>query len=192
MKEIVLASSNPNKLREINEIASSFGVQFESAPDGFNPEENGKTFEENAFIKAYEAAKLTNKIALADDTGLCVDALDGAPGIYSARFAKTQEEKISKMLSLLKDVPEEKRTAFFICSMVIVNPKGETLFSSVGKINGKIDTKPAGVNGFGYDPIFFIPEMNKTMAEMTEKEKNTVSHRALALNKVLDYIIHHA
>ena len=192
MKQIVLATSNPNKLREINEIASSFGVQFESAPEGFNPEENGKTFEENAYIKASEAAKLTGKIALADDTGLCVEALNGEPGIYSARFAKTQEEKISKMLSLLKNVPKEKRSAFFICSMVIVNPKGETLFSSVGKINGMIDTKPAGVNGFGYDPIFFIPSENKTMAELTEKEKNTISHRALALKDVLNYIIHNA
>ncbi len=185
---IVLASANSNKLSEINAISQSSGVIFELPKGEFNPIENGKTFASNAYIKAFEAAKLTGKIAMADDTGLCVDKLNGAPGLYSARYAPTPEEKIDKILKELKDVPLEDRTANFTCSMMLVNSDGDILYSAEGKINGIITFEPAGVNGFGYDPIFFIPEYNKTMAEISEAQKNTISHRALALAKMLKFI----
>ena len=128
---------------------------------------------------------MTNKIALADDTGLCVEALNGRPGIYSARYAKTQDEKISKLLKELDGLPIEKRSAYFVCAMVLVDPNGKILHSSKGKIDGYIDLEAKGVKGFGYDPIFFIPAQNRTMAELTENEKNTISHRALALKDML-------
>lgn len=185
MDKIVLATSNPHKLEEINAIANLQGVYFEAVPKVFDPVEDGKTFEENAYIKAFEAAKLTNKIALADDTGLCVEALNGRPGIYSARYAKTQDEKISKLLKELDGLPIEKRSAYFVCAMVLVDPNGKILHSSKGKIDGYIDLEAKGVKGFGYDPIFFIPAQNRTMAELTENEKNTISHRALALKDML-------
>ena len=180
-QKIVLATANQHKLQEINAIAQKFEIEFVKVDDGFDPIENGETFEENAYIKAFEAAKLTGKIAFADDTGLCVEKLDGRPGIYSARYAPTQETKISKLLQELENVPENERNAFFICTMVAVSPDGKILNKTIGKIEGKISTSANGVNGFGYDPIFYIPELQKTMAELTEDEKNTISHRAKAL-----------
>lgn len=188
MKSIVLATSNPHKLQEINAIANLHNVFFEPVKEGFDPVEDGKTFEENAYIKAFEAAKLMNKAALADDTGLCVEYLDGAPGIFSARYAKTQEEKISKLLNELRGVPIEKRNAYFICVMILAAPDGKILNKTVGKIEGYIDTAPHGAKGFGYDPIFFIPKVNKTMAQLSEEEKNTISHRANALLPMLKFI----
>lgn len=191
MQKIVLGTSNPHKLEEINAIvcASKFEhIRFALAPENFNPDENGRSFEENSFIKAKEAAILTNCFAIADDTGLCVDALDGAPGLYSARYAPTSEEKISKLTNALKSLPDEKRTAKFVCSMVLVAPDGKKLYSSTGEIYGRITRHPHGSHGFGYDPIFFIPELNKTMADLTLSEKNTLSHRAKALLPILQWI----
>ena len=188
MKNIVLATSNPHKLQEINAIANHHNVFFEPVGKGFDPVENGKTFEENAYIKASDAAKLMNKAALADDTGLCVEYLGDAPGIYSARYADTQEEKISKLLNELNGIPIEKRKAYFICVMILAAPDGKILNKTVGKIEGYIDTAPHGVKGFGYDPIFFIPKLNKTMAQLSEDEKNTISHRANALLPMLKFI----
>ncbi len=191
MTKLVLATSNPHKLEEINAIldTSKFGnISFILAPKEFNPDENGKTFEENSFIKAKEAAILTNSYALADDTGLCVDALNGAPGLYSARYAPTAEEKILKLTAELKDIPDKERTAKFVCSMVLVAPNGEKLHSTTGEIYGKITQQPRGIHGFGYDPIFFIPNLNKTMADLTLFEKNTLSHRAKALLPMLHWI----
>ena len=188
MAQIVLATSNKHKLEEINAIAEKFNISFSKVDDDFNPIEDGKNFEENAYIKAFEAAKLTNKIAFADDTGLCVEALDGRPGIYSARYAPTQEEKISKLLEEMKAVPQEKRNAYFICTMVAVDSSGKILYKTTGKIDGFIVNSPSGANGFGYDPIFYIPKLNKTMAELTTDEKNTVSHRALALIPMIEYL----
>lgn len=180
-QQIVLATANPHKLQEINTIAKKFEFEFIKVDDGFDPIENGETFEENAYIKAAEAAKRTGKIAFADDTGLCVEKLNGRPGIHSARYAPTQETKISKLLEELDGVTEDERNAFFICTMVAVSPNGKILNKTVGKIEGKISTSANGINGFGYDPVFYIPELNKTMAELTEDEKNTISHRAKAL-----------
>lgn len=189
--KIALGTTNPHKLEEITEIIKNSnitGIEFVLVDGDFNPDENGTTFEENSYIKAKEAAKIMGIPALADDTGLCVDALDGRPGLYSARYAPTQEEKIFKLLNELKNVTKENRTAYFACAMTLVAPTGEKLYSKLGKIDGYIDETPYGVNGFGYDPIFYVPEINKTMAEMTSDEKNTLSHRARALLPILQWI----
>ncbi len=191
MKKIVLGTANPHKLEEIKAIVDSSifnDIEFILAPKDFNPDETGSTFEENSFIKAQEAAKLTGYYAIADDTGLCVDALGGAPGLYSARYAPTPEEKISKLIKALENIQPDKRTAKFVCTMVLVNPKGEKIHVSTGEIPGFITQQPHGTHGFGYDPVFFIPELNKTMADLTLNEKNTLSHRAKALLPMLEWI----
>lgn len=186
--QIALGTSNPHKLEEIKEIIKNSPVEFTLVGKDFDPIEDGADFEENSFIKASVASELLKMHALADDTGLCVDALNGAPGLYSARYAPTQEEKIKKLLTELKDVPEKDRTAKFVCTMVLVTPQGEKIHVETGVINGLITEVPEGVNGFGYDPIFFIPELGKTMAELTLEEKNTLSHRALALLPMVKWI----
>lgn len=188
MIEVVLASSNPHKIEEINAIANHKGINFVPACDGFNPIENGVTFVENSTIKASTASKLMNTFALADDTGLCVDVLDGRPGLHSARYAPTQQEKIAKLLAELDNQPVEKRTARFVCSMVLTNAKGEVIHSTEGICEGSIAFEPYGNGGFGYDPIFNVDGLNKTMAEFSAEEKNSLSHRAKALNPMLDWI----
>lgn len=184
--KIILATSNPHKLQEIKNIAKNINFDLELVDKDFDPIENGRTFKENAYIKACEASKLTGELALADDSGLCIDCLSGAPGIYSARYAPTAQERIKKVLDNLSG--EINRNAHFECNMVLVNPEGKVLFSSVGRIDGYISKQPSGTNGFGYDPIFFVPQLNKTMAEMSMEEKNTLSHRAKALIPMIDWI----
>ena len=186
MTKIILATSNPHKLEEIKNIAKNINFELELVGEEFNPNETGRTFKENSYIKAYEAAKLTGKIALADDSGLCIDVLSGAPGIFSARYAPSAQERIQKVLNNLKG--ETNRNAHFECSMTLVNPDGKVLFSSVGRIDGQISKEPSGINGFGYDPIFFVPNLNHTMAEMSMEEKNTLSHRAKALLPMIEWI----
>lgn len=191
MIKIALGTSNPHKLEEINAMLKELhpdSIEFVLVEGEFDPEENGTTFEENSYIKAAQAAKQMGIPALADDTGLCVDALDGRPGLYSARYAPDQKSKISKLLFEMTDVGEEKRDAHFVCTMTLAAPNGEKLYTSVGKIHGKIAFEPSGDHGFGYDPLFFIPELNKTMADMTLEEKNTLSHRAKALRGMVEWI----
>lgn len=188
MIKIALGTSNPHKLEEIKDMLKTTDIEFILVDGDFDPEENGTTFEENSYIKAAEAAKIMGIPALADDTGLCVDALDGRPGLYSARYAPNQKSKIEKLLDEMKDVEEEKRTAYFICAMTLVAPSGEKLHACMGKVDGIICTKPSGDKGFGYDPLFFMPELNKTMAMMTMDEKNTLSHRAKALHPMIEWI----
>ncbi len=188
MIEIVLASSNPHKVEEINAISHTHGVHFVKVKDGFDPVEDGETFEENSFIKAREASKLMCAYALADDTGLCVEALDGRPGIYSARYAPTQEEKISKLLGELENVRESERSAKFVCSMVLTDKNGDIVHKTLGECKGAIAFEPAGCGGFGYDPIFLVDGLGKTMAEMSAEEKNTLSHRALALIPMIQWL----
>lgn len=186
MIEVVLASSNPHKLDEIYSISQSSNIDFTLVGAGFDPFESGQTFEENAYIKALEATKITGKIALADDSGLCVEALNGAPGIHSARYAPSQKEKIDKLLDALK--LESNKRAKFVCSMVLTGLDGEILHKTQGVVEGVIEDEPRGSNGFGYDPVFFVPEINKTMAQMSANEKNTLSHRARALLPMLEWI----
>lgn len=185
---IVFATGNAHKLQEIQDIAKDTGIKFVLPPDNFNPIENGKTFEENSFIKAKEAAKVSGEISLADDSGLCVEALDGAPGIYSARYETTPQKRIDKLLNGLKN--EKNRNAKFVCAMTLVDSEGKILFQTRGECFGKIAEKQSGQNGFGYDPVFLTKdtEYKQTMAEMTEDEKNEISHRSRALRKVLEFL----
>lgn len=186
--EIVLATTNPHKLMEIEAINKNPTVKFEIVDKNFNPDETGMTFEENAYIKAFEAAKLTNKIALADDSGLCIDYLNGEPGIRSARYEETPQKRIEKVLKNLDRVPSDKRTAHFACAMALVNPDGQLIHKTYGEIKGMIDFEVKGNNGFGYDPIFYVPEYKMTLAEISEDEKNKMSHRANALNPMIKWI----
>lgn len=186
--QIILATSNPHKVEEINAITKDFGVEFVLPPDGFDPVENGKTFEENSLLKAKEANKITGMMSLADDSGLCVEALDNGPGIHSARYAETPKARIEKLLGTLKDVPESKRRSKFVCAMTLLDKNGDILLSTRGECHGKIGFEPKGQNGFGYDPIFIVEGGNLTMAELSEDEKNKISHRALALKNVTTFL----
>ena len=187
-QSIVFATGNSHKLQEINEIAKGTGIEFVLPPDSFNPNENGTTFEENSLIKAQEASRLSKMISLADDSGLCVEALNGAPGIYSARYADSPQERIDKLLSVLKDT--DNRNAKFVCAMTLVDKNGNILFKTRGECFGQIAYKQSGVNGFGYDPVFLTKDTDykQTMAEMSEEEKNKISHRGRALRKVLEFL----
>ena len=184
--KLILATSNKDKAREIAEILSDTPfVVTTMKEEGYDPDivEDGKTFEENALIKARTVHALAkDAYVMADDSGLCIDALDGAPGIYSARFCgedSTYPEKFAKIFEMLKDVPEEKRTAKFVCSIAVVRPDGSE-FTVRGEICGVLHEKPVGDGGFGYDPIFYVPEFGMTTAQMTKEQKNSISHRGKA------------
>jgi len=186
--KIVLASSNKHKVQEINDIVKSMGIDLEFIlpPDNFDPEESGTTFEENSYIKAKEAWKLSKNWTLADDSGLCIDALGGKPGIYSARYAETPALRIQRVLSEMDGI--ENRKAHFSCAMTLINPQGEVEYKYQGVCEGSIIKESRGHNGFGYDPIFLVKGDTRTMAELSEEEKNQISHRSVALRHVLDYI----
>ena len=191
MKRFIVATKNRGKLKEIREILADFPfevVSMEEAGIDADIEEYGSTFEENAMIKARDVSGATGEIVMADDSGLEVDYLDGAPGIYSSRFAgegATDGDKNNKLLRLLKDVPFENRKARFVCVIAVVFPNGSS-FSVRGTCEGYIDLKPEGDNGFGYDPLFFMQDYNMTMAQMKTEDKNKVSHRGKALGLMVD------
>lgn len=188
---LIIATGNEDKVREIDEILEGTGFEAISMKQaGFNPDivEDGKTFEENALKKAMAVHELSGEYVMADDSGLCIDALDGAPGIYSARFCgedSTYEEKFKKIFEMLADVPEEKRTAQFVCAIAVVKPDG-TSFTVRGECRGVLHEKPAGENGFGYDPIFYVPEFGMTTAQMDPEVKNSISHRGRALRAMVE------
>lgn len=184
--KIVFATSNPHKLHELNEICADSGIEFVLPSEGFAPIENGSTFEENSLIKAKEAFRVSKIYSLADDSGLCVDALDGAPGLYSARYAGTQDEKIEKLLGELKGF--ENRRAKFVCCVTLLDDKGEMIFQTVGECHGSIVKERKGINGFGYDPIFKADNYDCTIAELSEEEKNKISHRGKALKNFLEFM----
>ena len=192
--KLILATSNKDKAREIAEILSDTPfVVTTMKEEGYDPDivEDGKTFEENALIKARTVHALAqNAYVMADDSGLCIDALDGAPGIYSARFCgedSTYPEKFAKIFEMLKDVPEEKRTAKFVCSIAVVRPDGSE-FTVRGEVCGVLHEKPMGDGGFGYDPIFYVPEFGMTTAQMTKEQKNSISHRGKASRAMADIL----
>ena len=193
MKKLIFATSNPNKLREIKEILAGLDYEILSMKEaGVDVDivEDGKTFEENAFIKARAVAKASGALALADDSGLEVDALGGEPGIYSARYMgedTSYDIKNMNIIERLEGVPDEKRTARFVCAMAAVFPDG-TEKSFVRAMEGRIGYKIAGENGFGYDPIFFLPQYGKTSAEISPEEKNAISHRGQALRAMAEYL----
>ena len=183
---IVFATGNPHKLQEINDISKGSGIEFVLPPSEFNPVENGKDFAENSYIKAKEAARLSRNISLADDSGLCIEALNGEPGLLSARYDKTPELRIQKVLNKMKN--EVNRNAKFVCSMTLVDEMGNVLTQEIGECYGKITNAPSGVNGFGYDPIFEPVGYEVTLADMSEELKNSISHRSVALNKIISYV----
>lgn len=186
INKIVLGTNNPHKLEEMNEIGKDYGIEFILPPKEFKADEVGNSFEENSYIKAKAAQELTKMITLADDSGLCVEALNGAPGLYSSRYAGTQQEKIAKLLKELEN--ETNRKAKFVCCMTLLSEKGELLTQVLGECKGEIIKEAKGINGFGYDPIFLVEGTGVTMAEMSENEKNKISHRSVALRKIIDYI----
>ncbi|MDI6604332.1 MAG: XTP/dITP diphosphatase [Thermoanaerobacteraceae bacterium] len=189
---LIVATHNINKIKEIREILSDFDIEISSMAEiGIQEEitETGKTIEENALVKARALKNKTEGLIMADDTGLFVDYLNGNPGVYSARFAgenATYEDNNMKLLKMLEGVPFDKRTAHFKTVIVLLNKDKETVIE--GRLDGRILYKQRGKNGFGYDPIFYVDEAKKTLAEMTLEEKNTISHRARALNKLKSYL----
>ncbi len=189
LTKLVFATQNKNKLTEVKNMLEGSGIELLGIEGEFNPEETGGTFEENAFIKAYEAARITGLPALGDDSGLVVDALGGRPGVFSSRYEKTDEKRINRLLEELKDVGPGKRSAGFVCSMVIVSPEGKKLFAVTRTCRGEIAFSPSGSHGFGYDPVFYLPGKNATMAELTMKEKNSISHRGKALRKTVAWLV---
>lgn len=183
--KLVLASKNPGKLRELQEILGSLGVEvlLESQVGlDLEVEETGTTFEENAFLKADAVMKASGLPAIADDSGLVVDALDGAPGVYSARFGGRESDaaRTALLLEKLEGVPADKRTARFVSAIACRLPDGRTV-AAKGSCEGVVAAAPRGQGGFGYDPVFLVPSLGKTFAELSAEEKNKISHRGAAL-----------
>ena len=188
-QEVVIATRNPGKFREIKAILSSLPLKFlslEDFPDLPEVVEDGATFAENAGKKARTIADSTGRPAIADDSGLVVDALQGRPGVYSSRYAgenATDRQRCQKLLEEMSSIPEGKRQARFVCVMAVALPRGRMEIVE-GECPGWVTSTPRGKRGFGYDPIFFAPEFGKTMAELEPEEKNRISHRARALEKL--------
>ena len=184
--KIFLATGNKHKIKEIEKIFKMDNVEILSINDGIEipeVEEDGTTFEENSKKKALEIAKFTNMITISDDSGLCVDALGGAPGVYSARYAGEHRNDLDNNKKLVKELQGvENRKARFVCVITLAKPTGET-YSFRGEVEGDIIDVPQGTEGFGYDPHFFMKEYRKTLAEIPEI-KNKISHRARALEKL--------
>ena len=187
-KKIILATNNKGKISEIKDMLAPLGFEVVSMKDaGIDAEieETGITFKANAYIKARYIYDRTKTAVIADDSGLEVDYLNGAPGVYSHRYAgenATDEDRFNKLLGELEGVPDNERTAAFVCVMCYINEKGEEKFVR-GECSGKIGYEPIGKNGFGYDPVFMFG--NKSLAEMSSKEKNQISHRARALEQLM-------
>ncbi len=187
--KVVLATHNPGKIREFSQMSSEFGIELLPMPDDLDPEETGSTFMENALIKARAAAAATNLPAVADDSGLVVDALDGRPGIRSARYCEgTDKDRREKILDEMTGVPEGQRQAAFVCAMALCHPDGSVLKTTEERWRGSIGFESRGENGFGYDPIFELDGRNQTSAMITNEEKNTLSHRGQAWRKMVDFI----
>ncbi len=190
---IVFATGNENKMREVRMILAGTGQEILSMKEaGIQAEivEDGETFEENAMIKAESVHAKTDAIVLADDSGLQIDYLDGAPGVYSARFMgedTSYQIKNAAILEKMKDVPEEKRTARFVCAIACILPDGRRL-TCRGVMEGRIGRESRGENGFGYDPIFYLPECGCSSAELWPEEKNARSHRGKALRSMREIL----
>lgn len=187
IQQLFIATKNKGKVREFSTFFDGKGIEIKSLldlADDIDVVEDGSTFEENAIKKAEEIGRMIGKPVLADDSGLEVDALGGRPGIYSARYvgsAKNDQDNMDKVLDELKGIPVEERTARFVCVLAIYTPGAETK-TVRGTCEGVIANEPIGEHGFGYDPIFYIPSLQKTMAQLDKEEKNKISHRANALS----------
>lgn len=185
--KVVLASKNKHKLIEISKITEKFDIELVMESDlgvDIDVEETGTTFEENSFLKANAVMQATGLPALADDSGIAVDALNGEPGVYSARYGFDESlddwGRLQLLLKNTEQVPDGQRQAQFVCVITLVMPDGQTI-QARGEVHGELLRAPAGEGGFGYDPIFYYPPYGKTLAEVTPEEKNQVSHRAKAL-----------
>jgi len=194
--KILLATNNAGKVAEMAQIIRQTG--FDKQINLLTPQnlgvdltvkETGTTFFDNAYLKAQAFANKTGLPTIADDSGLVVEALDGRPGIYSARWGKTDRERINKVLKALEGVPDDKRQAAFVAIMVFYHPKSLATIKTVGRMEGVITQRPAGSKGFGYDPIMFIPSLNKTVAQLTSAQKNQISHRGQALRRLLPLVV---
>lgn len=192
--EILVASKNIGKIKEFKQLLADLPIilhstnEFETIPE---PEETGETFADNAILKAQYYAEKTGFIALADDSGLVVDALNGAPGIFSARYAgvdATNAERIDKLLKELGETPVEKRLARFVCAMAIATKTGEILNFAEGVCEGKISFEPVGTNGFGYDPIFVPNGFSESFGELSDEIKHKISHRGRAIEKIIEFL----
>ena len=186
-KLLVVATSNPGKLREMQAYLANTGWELTLKPEELEVEETGDTFADNACLKAAEVAKATGKWAIADDSGLQVDALKGAPGVYSARYGKTDIDRIARLLKELGD--EINRQAQFVCVVAIASPEGNIILQCEGICRGEILHAPRGDGGFGYDPVFYVPEKQLTFAQMTPEVKKSVSHRGKAFAVLVPQII---
>lgn len=193
---LIAATGNRGKLEEIAQILSRFPFDIVSMAEAGvtgGIEETGGTFEENALIKARQVWSITEGIVLADDSGLEVDCLGGAPGVYSARYAgvgASDEDKNRKLLEALEGVPINERAARFVCAAAVILPDGRELVAR-GTCEGLIALKPEGSNGFGYDPLFYVPAFGMTIAQMDDETKNSISHRGYALRKLADMLKHY-
>lgn len=188
-KTIIIATKNEGKAKEFKQMLEPKGYYIKTLldyPEIEDVKETGYTFEDNARLKAETISELFQTAVLADDSGLCIDALDGAPGVFSARFSgeeKNDARNNAKVLAMLGEMTDVDRSAHFHCTLVLSKPGKESLVVE-GKFQGEIAQFPQGDSGFGYDPIFFLPELGKSVAELSEDEKNTISHRALALKEL--------
>ena len=209
LRRLLVGTNNPNKAREIGELLAGAEIEIVAPLDlGIDdePEENGATFEENALIKARFYSARTGLPGLADDSGLAVDALGGRPGVFSSRYAPTDSERIARLLGELEGVAPEVRTARFVCAAALVVPGGAELplvgeprgpgmadgareIVEVGTCEGRIALEPRGENGFGYDPVFYLPDADKTMAELSPEAKNARSHRGRALRAIQRHFV---
>lgn len=189
MDKILLATRNKGKVREFRELFNPMGIEvlsLDAFPTAPEVEEDGDTFEANAIKKAETISRTFNIAALADDSGLEVDALEGKPGVLSARFAgiqATDEENNEKLIGMLEEIPAEKRTARYVCVLALALPGSKTL-TARGDCEGRIVIEPKGNGGFGYDPYFYVPVLKQTMAQLPPDEKNRISHRGQALRKL--------
>ncbi len=179
MKELVVATGNPGKLAEMQAYLLETGWQLSLKPAELDIIETGSTFRENAGLKASQTALATGKWSIADDSGLAVDALGGAPGIYSARYSDTDTGRIARLLTELAD--ERNRQAQFVCAIAIAQPDGQVVIESTGICRGEILLAPTGVGGFGYDPIFYVPAQGCSFAQMSPVQKKQISHRGQAM-----------
>lgn len=183
MKKLIVATSNPGKLRELQEYLTEVDWELQLKPNDLEIEETGNTFMANACLKASQVAKALGEWAIADDSGLVIDALGGAPGIYSARYGKSDLDRIDRVLKELGDT--KNRQAQFVCAIAIARRDGSIALSAEGVCKGEILHAPRGTKGFGYDPIFYVPTLQQTFGEMNSEIKNQISHRGKAFEILL-------
>jgi XTP/dITP diphosphohydrolase len=189
MTKLIVATSNPGKLREMQAYLADSDWDLTLKPAELDVDETGTTFAANACLKASEVAIALNCWAIADDSGLQVDALAGAPGIYSARYANTDKERIARMLRELSDFPDpDQRQAQFVCAVAVARPDGSIAAQAEGICRGEILTAARGIDGFGYDPIFYVPAKQLAFAEMSVEVKRSISHRGIAFASIRDQL----